>query len=142
MNILVQKLPYDIVQQIIPYTYQPQTKSILYDIQHYLNTKSKLILLYKEYWVDYIGEQEPNHKYWFINDLFSFANENKVTMYGYVPHFYNIFYRNPSLKTIEQINKYISLFDKRDIDTQINIFWAILTPLERDQFTQHSYYYL
>jgi hypothetical protein len=52
-------------------------------------------------------------------------------MYGYTEKFYNIFRRNQSLQSCETINNYVNLLEDKQVDSQINILWALLTPKER-----------
>lgn len=91
MNELIDKLPMDIVLHIIHYTYNFQNKHLLDDIKNYSESKTILSNYYYNYWIIFIQSQEPQDKYWLINDLFAYANNYNATMYGYGEEFYNIF---------------------------------------------------
>jgi hypothetical protein len=134
MNIHIRKLPQDIVDYIIPYTYQLQNKPLLEDIKNYNETKELILDLYYNYWIVNLEETDPEDKYWFVNDLIGFINNYQATMYGYTDNFYNTFRRNQYLQTYEDINKYVSNLETKPVDSQINIFWALLTPKERNEF--------
>lgn len=134
MDIFINKLPDDIIQYIIPYTYQLQNKPLLNDIKNYKETKDIISELYYNYWILGFGEIEPEDKYWIINDLVAFANNYQATMYGYVEQFYNIFRRNLHLQTYEEIDVYLSVLQNKPVDSQINIIWSLLTPSERTEF--------
>ncbi len=136
MNTIINKLPQDIVLRIIPYTYSVQNKELLQDIIDY--TKMKLLLLkrYFYFWIFIMENNEPEDKNWMVNDLISFANDDNPTMLGYVDKFYNIFKRNTQLQTKSKdiIDKYFYHLEKKDVNTQINIFLGLLLPFEREEF--------
>jgi hypothetical protein len=130
MEELIKKLPFDIVFQIIPYTYELQDKSLLNDIVNYSISKKILLELYYNYW---IAESDPEeYKNWLINDIFAYSNHYNATMYGYVEKFYNIFFRNVLLKTNVDVDKYVSNLEKKCVSSQINIFLGLLTIKERE----------
>jgi hypothetical protein len=128
---IINRLPIDIVMHIIPYTYNLQSSRLLFDIVNYKEKKATLHKLYYNFWIIIQQDVEPEDKNWLINDIFLYANDNKASMYGYVDNFYNIFKRCISLKTKEEIDKYVYHLEKKDVNTQINIFLGLLTPEER-----------
>jgi hypothetical protein len=133
MDVLMNKLPRDIVLHIIPYTYQLQNKRLLDDIIDFTRSKTVLFQLYHKYWIIGMQYHDPNEdKYWLINDIHAYANNYKATMYGYVDNFYNIFKRNKYLKTNEDIDNYVSNLEKKDVSSHINIFLGLLTIKERN----------
>jgi hypothetical protein len=134
MITFIQKLPQDIMYHIIPYTYQLQPNVIMNDIKNYKETKELIVSLYYNYWIVNFEEAEPEDKYWLINDLVLFINNDQATMNGYVENFYNIFRRNQCLQTCESINNYVSNLETKSVTTQINIIWSLLTPKERTEF--------
>ena len=136
MKHFIEKLPIDIILQIIPYTYNLQNKKLLNDIIHYKKTQTLLLKLYYNYWI-IDGQQldDPDvDKYWLINDIFAYANNHNAIMYGYINNFYNIFKRNISLQTMEEIDKYVNKLREKNVNTQINIFLGLLTIDERNDF--------
>ena len=134
MKDFIQRLPLDIILQIIPYTYNLQNKNLLNDIINYKETQTLLLELYHNYWIIEAQSQDPEEDInWLINDIFRYANNNKATMFGYVDKFYNIFKRNISLQTIEVIDKYIINLEKKQVKTQINIFLGIININERNE---------
>jgi hypothetical protein len=85
-------------------------------------------------------EEDPEEdKGWLINDIIAYANNDKATMYGYVDNFYNIFKRNISLQTNDNIDKYIIHLYKKSAKTKINIFLGLLTIDERNDVIQQFY---
>ena len=133
MDVLMNKLPTDIVLHIIPYTYQLQNKNLLDDIIDFTRSKTILFELYHKYWIIGMQYHDPNEdKYWLINDIHAYANNYKATMFGYVNNFYSIFKRNRYLKTNEDIDIYVSNLEKRDVSSQINVFLGLLTIEERN----------
>ena len=137
MTTLLHKLPRDIVDHIIPYTYNTQNKKLLDDIQNYYDTKQAILMLYEESWKQEsddpdISDYYPNE--WLINDIYAYSNNYYPGMYGFVKSFYNIFRRCLFLKKIKDIEKYVSKLEKKPTNTQINIFWGLFTPEERMLF--------
>jgi len=134
MNI-IQKLPLDIVNYIILYTYNLQSKNLLVDIVNFNDSKAKLMELYYNFWIIKVQSLDPEEdKGWLINDLFSYANNDKATMYGYVDNFYQIFKRNIFLQSKDDIDKFINNLEKKKLITQINIFLGLFTIKERKEF--------
>jgi len=127
------KLPMDIILQIIPYTYQLQNKNLLDDIIDFTKSKKILLELYHKYWIIDMQYHDPNEdKYWLINDIYAYANNYKPSMYGFIDKFYDIFKRNNYLKTNEDIDTYVDNLEKKDVSSRINIFLGLLTIKERN----------
>jgi hypothetical protein len=135
MNDLINKLPLDIVNYIIPYTYNLQPKNLLLDIVNLNITKAKLMKLYYNFWIiEMQSIDQEEDKGWLINDLFAYSNNDKATMYGYVDNFYQIFKRNIFLQSKDNIDNYILNLEKKKLITQINIFLGLFTIKERKDF--------
>jgi hypothetical protein len=131
---LLDKLPIDIIHHIIPYTYQIQDKHIQDDIIDYHKSKSMIYQIYYDYWVNFIGDLGV-YRIWLIHDLFLYANHNQTFIVkGYTESFYTFFKRNRQLHTNEEIDTYIQKLEYKDENSQINIFWGLLTPKERNEF--------
>lgn len=142
MNKFINRLPLDIVLQIIPYTYHLQSKNLLDDIINYNETKTLLFELYHKCWIIERQSLDPEEdKNWLINDIFAYANDYNATMYGYVDKFYNIFKRNISLQreTMNVIDKYVNKLEEKKVKTQINIFLGLLTISERNDLVIEFY---
>jgi hypothetical protein len=131
-------LPVDIIHFIIPYTYEPQSNALTDDIQSVYTTKKMVHQLYYNRFVIGREESEPSDKDWLINDLFRFSNQTNPTRNGYIDHFYNLFLRNPFLKTRDEVDKYIMKTNLRDVNIQINIFWGLFTSKERNMFLKET----
>lgn len=127
----IDRLPLDIVFQIIGYTYKLQNKDLLHDIRNYTEAKTLLLHIYYNYWFIHEHSSAPAHKEWLINDIFAYANNYHATMFGYTDKFYSIFRRNPYLQDEKQIDDYVCDLEKKDTSTQINVFLGLLTPAER-----------
>ena len=132
---MINYLPLDVVRYIIPYTYQIQNKQLLHDIKDYNKSKLVILDLYYEYWIVFLESIE--HKEWFINDLFAYANNDQATMLGYTDDFYKLFSRNTRLTTKKKVDKYIEQLSTKEINTQINLFWGLLLPEERNNIIEH-----
>ena len=107
---LMTKLPCHVIfQNIIPYTYSPQSKELCRDIQSFCNTKNKLYDIYECRWGHIDDESEIA---WLENDMIRFMNDDIATMLGY---------------TVNHVNRFRRLFqfsDKSDgviIDAMVKI---------------------
>jgi hypothetical protein len=130
----IKRLPDDIINHIIPYTYNLQNKKLLEDIQNYKRVKGSLLEIYYYLWIEWIGSNvKDDDKYWLINDLIAFSNDYKATMNGYADKFYDIFFRNNLLKTREEIDVYFQKIERKTVLSQINILLGLLTPIERNE---------
>ena len=124
-NILLLPLPRDIINMIIPYTYNLQNKIILEDIQNYQVSRAQIKKLYYKSWITYINTIVPEDREWVLQNLFKYVNNY------YLPtaDFYKIFLKcNLSAATRPNAN-----LSKLSVDSQINIYWGLLTPSERTQ---------
>jgi len=131
---LINRLPHDIINHIIPYTYNLQRKSLLEDIKNYKKIKISLLKIYYYLWIEWVGSNEQDDdKYWLINDLIAYSNDYKATMNGYVDKFYDVWGRNIFLKTREEIDIYFFKTERKNVSTQINIVLGLLTPTERNE---------
>ena len=135
MKEFIDRLPMDIVQKIIPYTYKTQYKPLLNDIVNYTESKNILFDLYYNCWIIERQSEDPEeHTNWLINDIFGYANDNYALMFGYINKFYNIFLRNIVLDSNEKVEKYVHNLRKKHVLTQINIFLGLFTIKERKEF--------
>ena len=129
----------DIIYMILPYTYALQSKLLTNDIKNFYTTRITAQKLYHYQYVVILGEAEPSNKDWLINDLFGFSNLFICTMNGYVDSFLNLFLRNISLKTKEEVLGYIQKMKMKEVNTQINIFWGLFSIEERNAFLNRFY---
>lgn len=124
-NILLLPLPLDIINMIIPYTYNLQDKPILEDIQNYQNSKAQIKKLYYNSWMSYVNNIVAEDKEWILQNLFRYANNYDLP----TADFYKIFLRsNLCIATRPNAN-----LSRLPVDSQINIYWGLLTPTERNQ---------
>ena len=128
------KLPKELIYVILSYTPQPQSKELTEDIRNFQESKQIILNIYHNYWIFNYQQNEPTDKEWIINDLYGFYNRGIATNNGYVNEFYDLFFRKFNMLTKEQVNKYITIFDNKLLDTQINIFWGLLNFKERNEF--------
>lgn len=131
---LVQRLPKEIIEIIISYTYEFQDKQMLEDIRNFIETRKTILTLYRTFWIDTWDGGELEDKNWLINDLHAYSNNYKASMYGYVENFYNILKRNYLLKTKidEELDNSIRIIEKKNVHTQINIFLGLFLSKERN----------
>jgi hypothetical protein len=131
--------PEDIILHIISYTYNLQNKKLLEDIKNFHDTKRQITQFYCDAWS--FSSNDPyiaqiNASEWLINDVFSYMNDHRASMYGFVKPFYNIFRRHPFLKKTKAIDKYFNALEKKSAIIQFNIVWGLLLPEERNIFCE------
>jgi len=129
----IQKLPTDIINCIIPYTYNLQNKTLLDDIKNYTETKEKVFEVYHNFWITHLGGIAVEDKLWLLSNIFSYINDYQAIMYGYVDNFYNVFFRNLSLRTIDDVTHFLNYLKIQNANTQINIIWGLLISTERNE---------
>jgi hypothetical protein len=130
------KLPEDILNLIITYTYTPQNKKLLDDIRDYYESKSYILSTYSNKCLF----NDDSDLEWIINDIFRFANEWQPSIYGYKDKFIDIWKRHFLIKNYEQFYNHMIMFDKFTIHKQINLFWALMTIDEREEFIKEFAY--
>ena len=130
----VQKLPEDILKRIIPYTYNSQPSILLRDIRNYHNTLQLINKIYYQYWVIDRFSTAIGSKWELINDIEVYANHNTPTMVSFIDNFRHIWFRNFTLNNNDEFESFIMKYNRKSVSTQINMFWGMLTPNERNQF--------
>tara|TARA_B100000686_G_C16737339_1_gene944450 strand:+ start:124 stop:579 length:456 start_codon:yes stop_codon:yes gene_type:complete len=134
VDTFIQRLPQDIINSIIPYTYQPQSETLLKDIRNYSKTINLIRNLYYQYWTVYKGYSEIEGKWQLINDIERYANNDIPTMLSFIDKFRHIWFRNFTLNNNDEFDNFIEKFVLKSTPTQINMFWGILIPQERHEF--------
>jgi hypothetical protein len=130
---LINQLPIEVIHCIIPYTYQPQHKSLLNDIENYVKSRQKVLEIYNNYWIVEFEEEEPEDKHWLMNDLFLYINK-QASIFGYSDYFYDTLMRQIRVDTRDDVIEYVKRLETKGIHSQINIFWGLLMAKERCQF--------
>jgi len=131
LNELIKRLPPELINLIIGYSYNLQDKALLNDIIHYNLTKETIHTYYFN--VNFYQDMDVDYKQSLMNDIFYYANDNKSIDYGVTEKFCNIFFRNKQLKNKMNIHNYVFNNNKTMI-AHINIFWGIFTVNERMEF--------
>lgn len=123
----IHKLPTSIVSRIIPYTYHCQDDKLLKDIENYKETRDRLVRLYHSYWFEEYSD-------WLVNDILSYANNYKASMYGYVYKIYTILNRHFQLNTLEHIHAYLIHLKQTPNTSHFNILLGLFNVQERNDF--------
>jgi hypothetical protein len=131
----IQHLPIELQHHILSYTYSPQPKHLLEDIQNYSETK--------EYLYEIIEEVDTRNAYYFITAKDEIHNElcNFIYYYlcdGTLEMVHAYFWRRYIIYGLNT-DKFIShiIFGTiyiYPIDYKINFIWALLLPEERYAF--------
>jgi hypothetical protein len=115
------KLPDEIKNIIISYTYNIQNSDLLQDIKSYIKTKDIISTIYYNKNKHLLKYEYKADKYWLFSDILH-----------YIKTFYLINYRCNLL--IER--KFLLSVSKHSIEHRLNKLWMLLTPNQRDIFIQ------
>lgn len=136
-KLLLYKLPIEIIHKILFLTYKPQKSVLLKDIRNYIEINHFLRNLYYKKFIITLKQPHNEDNHWLINDLYAFLNNGNALMYGYIDKFYDVFKRKDKLNNKKQIHKFLNNLDKNNVSTQINIFLAIMTINERNNYKNY-----
>ena len=131
---IVKKLPEELRQYILAFTYSFQPFILLNDIRDYTRTRP----IIQEWYINRFAWEYPNAENdWLYNDLIGFCNGHHALMYGYRENYYEILSRLFLLKnkTCEQLLPYCRIF--RYSSKTNNIIWGIFTEEERSSFMEY-----
>ena len=129
----IRKIPNDVIREnIIPYTYQPQTKELCYDIRNYFEVTTYLLRKYKEIYKDWYSNED---KEWLLHDIQRFMNEDKPTFFGYVDFYVQFFQRIYMLRDLsrDQVIDFIKSTKYFYFTRKIFQNIGIMQPHEREQ---------
>lgn len=127
-NLPIYKLPREIIDIIISYTYNPQPAELLEDIRHFNCSRE---LIYSLFIHNYHSSQ---YKYLLSHDLVYFVNGKNIIDIGYAESFFDFFTRHVLINSIEQVEPYFLQIESIPVESEINIIWGLLTPQERSNF--------
>ena len=131
----IQRLPTDIQNIIISYTYSPQQENLLEDIRNYKETK--------DYLYEIIDEVESIQTYYLTSAKDEIHNELCNFIYYYLCdgsieminiYFWRRYFMYKYITDQKISHIVIDLISYYPIDCQINILWGFLIPEERNTF--------
>jgi len=114
---IINNLPKDIIEYILPFTYNIQAEKLLIDITSFIETKKTISLIYLKRYNDLLEYEKNADKNWLVSDIILYVKKNKHNSYNHISYLYSEF-----------------IFTKINIHTQFNIFWSSLSPEERSNF--------
>lgn len=114
---IIHKLPKDIIEYILPFTYHYQCGKLLKDIRSVIETKKTISLIYLKRYNDLLEYEKNADKNWLVSDIILYVKKNKHNSYNHISYLYSEF-----------------IFTKTNIYTQFNVFWSSLSPEERSHF--------
>jgi hypothetical protein len=129
---LLQKLPREVLNHLIPFTYCPQPKALCQDIRSY----SKTLNILTHHYVAKFGRSIHPHQEateWLSNDIARYLNHDIPTMYGYQPFYLAVYGRHylTCHLTSEYMREYITQIDNNLYPRDIKIVVGLLRPKER-----------
>jgi hypothetical protein len=129
MTEIIRRLPADLINIIISYTYTPQPIEIRKDIRSYFETKKTIRnIFYERYEYMLVFERDADLN-WLVCDLLCFMNRSRNRFYKQETSlFYEIYKKNAPIKKISNPTY------NRELHTEFGVYWALLTPEERIRF--------
>jgi len=120
----INKLPYELVNIIISYTYTFQNPELLLDIRSFHIDYSLLEILYHYNYNEQI----------LLNDILIFYNSDNLSMYQRLERLYTLSNKSLSHLIDYAFNLSSNNINRRILRNRIRILWAILSPVERTRF--------
>ena len=126
---IIRRLPTDLINIIISYTYSPQPIEIRKDIRSYFETKAIIRnIFYEKYEYQLVFERDADLN-WLVCDLLCFMNRTRNRFYKQeISLFYEIYKKPGPIKKISNPTY------NRELHTEFGVYWALLTPEERIRF--------
>ena len=121
LNKYMRMLPIEIILYIIPYTYLPQPNILLSDIHNYVKTREIITKIYYNKYEDLLQYEKNADKNWLVSDILLFIKQNNTTDV----------YRSIILNIYNEF-----IFTKKNINSQFNIFWSMLSIENRNKFIE------
>ena len=138
---LWRKLPTEIFDVILSYSYSPQPAELMADIRHYYRSRNLIFRHYLKTYSRYLIERERPYyyylketNYWLMHDIIAYTTNNTVLLEDYDAKIFTIWRRNPFLNTEEKIIHFVYFMDMFPKNRQINLIWGIFTIEEREEF--------
>jgi len=138
--LLWKKIPVNIFNECIyPYTYSYQPTLLLEDIRNYHETVDTCHHYYTKLIIQR-GEEEPQNKNWWINDIGRFLNNDTPMMWGIYPFFFSIWNRSYyfqhifNKKGVERTSHIMRIYDHENVYTVIRLYWGLFSKKERKNF--------
>ena len=120
----INKLPYELVNIIISYTYTFQNPELLLDIRSFHIDYSLLEILYHYNYNEQI----------LLNDILMFYNSDNLSMYQRLQRLYTLSNKSLTHLIDYAFNLSSNNINRRILRNRIRILWAILSPVERTRF--------
>ena len=138
VKLIIRRLPQDIVNHIIPYTYTVQSIEITKDIHSYYESKKIIKKIFYDRFQHLFQYEKDADINWLVSDIICFMNQNRASYYMYVDQLYNIFRRVYRLKYMDDstLKKIVNKCQKKNVHYQFHIYWGLLTPNERNRFIE------
>ena len=133
---IIKRLPEDIIQKIISYSYSPQPKTLLEDIRDYSHTLNFVGNIYYHRWIIEEGESEPEDRNWLANDIIRYISRGDIRAAWLCQD--HILRRLFLINDLLQSQRYGYVLDKMSAEQELRRYWGLMLPKERhemiDQF--------
>ena len=138
MTEIMKRLPIELVQIILSYSYKCQPAEICEDIHSFFKTKQEICDTFYLRYKDILIHEERADINWLTSDVMTYMNRNHASFHGYQEKFYEITTRHFQLKNKDRatIHRIFSNLYKKPIFSQFHILWGLLLPDEREHFIQ------
>jgi len=128
---IIKRLPEDIIQKIISYSYSPQPKTLLEDIRDYSHTLNFVGNIYYHRWIIEEGESEPEDRNWLANDIIRYISRGDIRGAWLCQDF--ILRRLFLINDLLQSQRYGYVLDKMSAEQELRRYWGLMLPKERHE---------
>jgi hypothetical protein len=130
-------LPNELQLHILGFTYLPQKKELIDDIQTFYRFTARTSDCYNRRWIIEMQSILPEDANWLANDIGRFLNKNHPTLfYGYLPQYTDVLQRMYKLNNSSpsQLRKNIIQLEDQPAKVHIKVVSALMTCQERQHF--------
>ena len=128
---IIKRLPEDIIQKIISYSYSPQPKDLLEDIRDYSHTLNFVGNIYHHRWIIEEGESEPEDRNWLANDIIRYISRDDIRGAWLCQDL--ILRRLFLINDLLQSQRYGYVLDKMSAEQELRRYWGLMLPKERHE---------
>ena len=132
---IIRRLPADLINIIISYTYTPQPIEIRKDIRSYFETKKTIRNMFYERYEHLLHKKRDADINWLVSDLLLFMDRPRSRFRILeCKLIYEVFKKSHMIQ--QKIEK--PHLRNRDLYAEFNVYWGSLTPEKRIQFINRN----
>ena len=128
------KLPREIVDHILQYTYMPQPLGLLEDIRDYSSTLEMAGNVYYKRWIIDMEEQPPEDRNWLTNDVIRYLTRDALHPFQCDNTLlYDVLQRQVLICDSKQARIHAYIYGKMLSERELRRYWGLMLPRERHE---------